>query len=480
MRISLKRIVTVSKKDRVHQLARKVGQEVYFADDLNEAVDITQTVKPDLVFFDNDFSPQIISNFFAMTDKISNVPVIIIADGKNCSQYDKRDFINAGATEYLNDTEDSILIEHIIHRLQGEKNAADNGKFFADPLAESVSIVGQSKTVKNQLQMIKLVANSRCNPVLIAGETGTGKELAARAVHFIRSPKEPFIAINCAALTANLLESELFGHVKGSFTGAERDKTGLLEMAARGSIFLDEISEMPLDLQAKLLRVIQEKEFRKVGGTNVIRCNASIIASSNRNLKKEVEANRFRSDLFYRLCICPIIIEPIRSPDRKQDIGLLTEYFIKTSDLCPEKQNRISGITKLAIEALEQYHWPGNIRQLKNVIERAILLETTDKIGLSSIIIDDFYTAIPSEPMLEKTIDFSLEKAERELIAKALQQTGWQKTQAAALLGISRATLYAKLEHYNLDLSQQKASSDSIQPRPVRNLFDRSENLQPI
>jgi transcriptional regulator with PAS, ATPase and Fis domain len=253
-------------------------------------------------------------------------------------------------------------------------------------------------------------------------------------------------------LTANLLESELFGHVKGSFTSADREKTGLLELASGGTIFLDEISEMPLDLQPKLLRVLQEKTFRKVGGTKEISCKATIIASSNRNLVSEVQAKRFRQDLYYRLDICPVTIAPLISPERKEDIPLLTEFFLKTSTICPEKAKKITSITKLAIEALQEHDWPGNVRELRNVIERAILLESTEKIGLSSIVIDSGKpNQFSDNTRADKIKDFSLVKAERELIARALQKTNWQKTKAANLLGISRATLYAKVKQHNIE-----------------------------
>ena len=222
-------------------------------------------------------------------------------------------------------------------------------------------------------------------------------------------------------------------------------------MAGSGTIFLDEISEMPLDLQAKLLRVLQEKTFRKVGGVRDLDCKATIIASSNRNLKKEVREKRFRQDLYYRLNICPIQLTPLRSPQRRQDIQLLATYFLKTSSICSHRENRVASITQLALEALGRHDWPGNVRELRNVIERAILLETTDKIGLSSIIIDPLDSDEPLYPGLTRSgKDFSLEKAERELIARALHETGWQKTQAAALLGITRATLYAKVKQYDI------------------------------
>ncbi|GAG25694.1 unnamed protein product, partial [marine sediment metagenome] len=259
--------------------------------------------------------------------------------------------------------QDYAQLERIINRIKSKSKDFINNKntslFFSDDLACSVSMVGSSKAMLNTLNMIKLVAASKCNPILIVGETGTGKELAAKAIHVLRHPNEQYVAVNCAALTANLLESELFGHVKGSFTGADREKTGLLELAGSGTLLLDEISEMPMELQAKLLRVLQEKSFRKVGGVKDIACNATIMASSNRNLKNEVQANRFRRDLYYRLNICPITLAPLRSQMRRQDIRILAEYFLRTSTICPDKCGKITSLTELAVEALEQHDWPG-------------------------------------------------------------------------------------------------------------------------
>ncbi len=337
--------------------------------------------------------------------------------------------------------------------------ACSTNRFFSEDLAGLVCMAGKSQAVLSTLRMIRLVAASRCDPILIVGETGTGKELAAKAVHLVRHPNDPFVAVNCAALTATLLESELFGHVKGAFTGADRDKTGLLELAGSGTLFLDEISEMPMDLQAKLLRVLQERTFRKVGGIKDTACNATLMASSNRNLKSEVQANRFRRDLYYRLNISPIILAPLRSPQRREDIRLLAQYFVETSTICPERPNKVTSVTPLALEALEKHDWPGNIRELRNVIDRAILLETTDKIGLNGIVIDPAESAQASEnPAAGIIKGFSLAKAERELISRALRETGWQKTRAAALLGITRATLYAKVKQYNITKESHTAA----------------------
>ena len=476
--MSLRRIVVVSREAEVQQLAQQVSQEVFVADDLAETLDIVKTVNPDLILFDHRFSPTHIREFLNAADENSvNIPAVIVGNDEN-SAGSSIEFIQMGACDYLRGSQDYGRLEQIVSQIKKSKivsSERNTSVFFADDFAASVCMVGQSRAFVKTLAMIRLVAASRCNPVLIIGETGTGKELAAEAIHILRHPNEQFVAINCATLTANLLESELFGHVKGSFTGADRDKIGLLELAGSGTIFLDEISEMPLDLQAKLLRVLQERTFRKVGGIKNITCGATIIASSNRNLYKEMKANRFRRDLYYRLSICPVIIAPLKSPDRREDIPLLADYFLKTSTICPEKNSKITSLTKLAIEALQKHDWPGNVRELRNVIDRAILLETTDKIGLSSILIDPTESAISPSLAGEASAtgghikDFSLSKAERELIARALAETGWQKTQAAALLGITRATLYAKVKQYNIQktsasLRAEPQAEGSVEP----------------
>ncbi len=321
--------------------------------------------------------------------------------------------------------------------------------FFSHLCPSSVGLAGKSPATLETLEMIEMVSRSGCNPVLIVGPTGTGKELAAQAVHAHRhGPEQTFVAINCAALTANLLESELFGHVRGSFTGADREKTGLFEAAGEGTIFLDEISEMPLELQAKLLRVLQERKFRKVGGTKDIACQATIIASSNRDLLEEVEANRFRKDLYYRLAVFPIRLHALSSPQRRSDITLLAQYFLKTSDITVDQPKE--GFTAAAEQMLLAHDWPGNIRELRNVIARATIMEKGKLIRPESIIIDrpGCCCNITIDPRDIK--DFSLESAEREFIHRALQETGWQRTKAAGLLGITRATLHSKLKRYGI------------------------------
>lgn len=479
--MSLHRIVVVSKEAEVQQLARRVTREIFVADDLAEAVNIVETISPDLIIFDERFSPGHIREFIDTTDKNSiNVPIVVICNDENGTKL-SAEFVQMGVADCLRSRQDYNRLEQIASRIKNKSKLTDSERnisdFFAEDYAASFSIVGRSKAIRNTLSMIKLVAASRCNPVLIVGETGTGKELAAKALHSLRHPNQPFVAVNCAALTTNLLESELFGYVKGSFTGADREKTGLLELAGAGSLFLDEISEMPVDLQARLLRVLQEKTFRKVGGIKNIVCNATIIASSNRNLQSLTQTHRFRQDLYYRLNICPITIAPLGAPERKEDIQLLAEYFLRTSTICPEKVGKITSLTKLAIEVLQKHNWPGNVRELRNVIERAIMLETTDKIGLSSIVIDPAECGQLSQDRTTGQVkNFSLAKAERELIARALRETGGQKTRAAALLGITRATLYAKVKQYNIEkdshIAEQSSEAETqvsapFSPQPV-------------
>jgi len=474
----MRRIVVVSKKPQLRDIAQEVAHEVFMADDLHEALDIVNTVTPDMLVFDESFPPHQVRLFLDKTDNDADhsKPLIVVAEVH--AAFTVEEYEKAGVPYCLggdNDYRDLYQIATTVGQMKSTAAAPmTNADYFVDELAAAVAMVGCSQATRQTIEMIRLVGESQCNPVLIVGETGTGKELAARAVHKIRHPDQSFVAINCAALTANLLESELFGHVRGAFTGADRDKTGLLELASEGTLFLDEISEMPPELQAKLLRVLQERTFRRVGGIKDLTCRATVIASSNRNLKKEVEEKRFRQDLYYRLAICPVALAPLRSPQRREDIRLLAEYVLTTSTICAQKRQTVKGITKLALEALHRHHWPGNVRELRNVIERAILLEPTDKIGLDSVVIEPLETEKPGGTLIRQGIkDFSLQKAERELIARALHQTGWQKTQAAALLGITRATLYAKVKQYNIQKDQTGYSKSQLVPRP-------SERAHPV
>jgi DNA-binding NtrC family response regulator len=443
-------LLFVGRDKRVEDLARKVAANIYSAEDTTEAIEIINGTDVDSIIIDSSIPLDRACSFVQeLMRRPDAVPVI--AMGQQAGGQASEQFRRSGGSDYVAADIGADQLLRILRQLTSGSPAGDaaSGPSSSPSLD---AMIGTSYAMGHIKRMIRVIAESGCNPVLIVGETGTGKELVARSVHEFRQGENArFVAINCAALTANLLESELFGHAKGAFTGADSEKTGLLELAGKGTLFLDEISEMPLELQAKLLRVLQERTFRKVGGTAEITCNATIIASSNRNLLAEVNENRFRRDLYYRLSVCPITLLPLRADQRKDDIPILAEHFLRTSDICPDKSKAIKGMTSLAMEAMMRHNWPGNVRELKNVIDRAVLMEASDRIGLDSIILHpDDISHDKAKPYATQITDFSLEKAEQELIARALHETGWQKSRAASLLGITRATLYAKVKQYSI------------------------------
>jgi DNA-binding NtrC family response regulator len=303
-------------------------------------------------------------------------------------------------------------------------------------------ILGKSRPMQEVFELIRRVADSPSN-VLITGESGTGKELVAKAIHYNSDRREsPFVPINCAAIPEQLLESELFGHVRGAFTDAKADRPGLFEEAQKGTIFLDEISELPLMLQAKLLRAIQEREIRRVGSTKSVAVDVRIIAATNLNLAEEVKSKHFREDLYYRLNVIELRLPPLR--ERRDDIPLLVESFLRKC----AKTNRkpLEGITESALALLIDYHWPGNVRELENIIERAVTLARGEK-----IMPEDLPPAVQGSRGDRKVLDdaaertLPLQEVEWEYIKKILEKTGGNKYQAAQTLGIDRKTLYRKL-----------------------------------
>ncbi|MFO0775332.1 MAG: sigma-54 dependent transcriptional regulator [Nitrospiraceae bacterium] len=303
-------------------------------------------------------------------------------------------------------------------------------------------LVGKSKAMREVFDLIQRVAESPTN-ILISGESGTGKELVAKAIHFNSDRKQgPFVAINCAAIPETLLESELFGHLRGAFTDAKTDRRGLFEEADKGTLFLDEIGELPVTLQAKLLRAIQEKEIRRVGSPRPTSVDVRIIAATNVDLTEEAKAKRFREDLFYRLNVIEIRLPPLR--DRREDIPLLVETFLEK---CARALNRPARtVAEAAMARLVDYPWPGNVRELENVIERAVTLSRTPVIAVEDL------PATVREARGEREVidlgvdrDWPLQEVERRYILRILDKTGGNKVQAAQLLGIDRKTLYRKL-----------------------------------
>ncbi len=312
------------------------------------------------------------------------------------------------------------------------------------------ALVGISDQMKDICRKIQMVSQSSHATVLIQGESGTGKEMVARAIfESSHHPEGRFVDLNCAALSESLLEAELFGHEKGAFTGAVETRKGLFEASDGGAIFLDEIGEMPLKLQAKLLRVLEQKAFKRVGGTENVKVNCRVIASTNRNLWEMVQQDEFRRDLFYRLDVFSIHIPPLR--ERVVDVSVLSAYFLQMLSQSCKKHFR--GFTDAAREALQNYDWPGNVRELRNVIERAVILASGDMIEPEHLMITRGDTrALPESAGLNVGVE-SIESMERRLIKHVLDHTGWQKTNAADILGINRTTLWQKIKRYELEQS---------------------------
>ena len=311
-------------------------------------------------------------------------------------------------------------------------------------------IVGESGTMIGVRALLQKVASSPASTVLLTGESGTGKDLAAKVIHYASDRAgRAFVNITCSALPEALLESELFGHERGAFTGADRQKRGLFESADGGTVFLDEIGEMVPGLQAKLLRVLEEKTFRRVGGSTDIRVDVRVIAATNRQLEEEVRLGKFREDLYYRLNVLPITLPPLRQ--RPEDIPLLVNYYVDSFNT--EFRKRVRGVTAEAMTRLRTYGWPGNVRELRNAIERAMLLVEGDQ-----LMPDQFPIARSAESKLTERVDLppngiDLEQLERSLVTQALERSGWNQTRAAGLLGLNRDQIRYRIEKFKLERS---------------------------
>lgn len=359
--------------------------------------------------------------------------------------------LKLGATDYILKPLKADEVKLSVRRTLEQKELVDENRRLREFAGDSFrfeSILAQSRRMRSILEIAAQVAR-RDSTVLLTGESGTGKELLAKAIHqtSLRANK-PFVTVNCGALPENLAESELFGHRKGSFTGAIADRAGKFESANEGTIFLDEVGELSLPLQVKLLRVIQEREIDKVGNAHSIKVNVRILAATNRNLKNLVEDGQFREDLYYRLSVVTIDVPPLR--ERQEDIPLLAHHFVKQfSD-----RYAIPGlsITEEALEKLGQYNWPGNVRELQNVIERVSVLATSNKIGVDELPpeVRSSASRIASISLKLPEEGIDLEQIEKEILLQALEKHSWNQSQAARYLNISRKTLIYRMEKFAL------------------------------
>jgi len=371
-----------------------------------------------------------------------------------------------GAVDYITKPIIDDEIKMVIHRIAEKKRLAEENAYLRAKVETAqrqkcCEIIGKSVPMQKIYDLIGVVADTETT-VLISGESGTGKQLVAHAIHLSAPGAEerPFVEVSCGALPETLLEGELFGHVKGAFTGAIRDRVGRFESAEGGTIFLDEIDAFTPALQVKLLRVLQEGEFERVGETKTRKANVRVIAATNQDLTQLINDGRFRNDLYYRLNIISIEIPPLR--DRKEDISLLVEHFIEKHATNPKKA--INGISDEALQKLLGYGWPGNVRELENAIERACVLTRGAMIqsgDLPENILKAAPVLVPAAAAAAAnggSLKDALKDPEKKLILEALDRAGWNKKEAAKALGINRTTLYKKMSQFGIDPNNRKPS----------------------
>ena len=418
-----------------------LGHKVFLAADGKEGLDLLLTNKIELAILDIKM-PRV--SGFEMLEKIKNyqfsLPVIFLTGHGNVET--AVEAMRLGAYDFLTKPINLNKLEIIINRAINYKQLTITNRALAITVQENLvekQIVGNSRPIKRLIETIKKVAPSKAN-ILIVGESGTGKELVCNAIHSLYAPNKPLIKVNCAALPATLMESELFGHEKGSFTGANHLKIGRFEAVKDGTLFLDEVSEIPKEVQVKLLRVLQEKQIERIGSNVPIKISCRIVSASNKDLKEEIKKGNFREDLFYRLNVIDLNVPTLR--ERKEDIERLGRFFFEKYS----EENHLENleITPQVFSSFQSYSWPGNIRELGNVIEKLVVLHADKK----KITVKDLPKNIFSKEDANGTITIpygmSLEEAEKEIIFKTIEHCGGNKSEAAKLLNIGRKTLHRK------------------------------------
>jgi len=457
------RLLIVDDEQSIRRLCVKIGESLGFvcseAESAEAAVASLETETPDVILVDLRMAQMSGLEFLETVKKQSPRTEVAIITG-----YGSIDnavlAMKLGAYDYITKPFRLEEMKLILQRMaQKVRLILENRSLRERVSTEMGGIIGASQDIQDVLVLIDRLKDTR-TPVLITGESGTGKELVARGIHYRGSlAKQPFVAVDCGSLVPTLIESELFGYEKGAFTGALRSKQGLFQSAEGGTIFLDEIGELPLEMQAKLLRVLQEKEVRPVGSNNRVKVDVRVIAATNRDLEASYRAGTFRKDLYFRLNVVTVHVPALR--DRRGDIPELVQWFL--SRYAPTQPIKI---TSAAMNCLRRYDWPGNVRELENCIERAIALGNQHTID-----VDDLPPAIrtlstPSSELLPDAAPSSasstdLEDIERVTIRRVFEQVNGDKVLAGQLLGISRATLYRKLKRYGIGLNAMGASSSN-------------------
>ncbi|MEK6656478.1 MAG: sigma-54 dependent transcriptional regulator [Nitrospirota bacterium] len=444
-----------SMRDFLSIMLKKAGYDVTTAVDGEEAVNVLHKDIFDLVITDLKM-PKVDGLQVLKTVKELSPDTVVIVITAFASTETTVEAMKEGAYDYITKPfqNDEMKIR-IKKALEKRRLSAENILLKKQLKDRAVfdNIIGKSEKIEKVFELVRKVSDSMSN-ILIYGESGTGKELIARAIHFnSRKKDKPFVTINCGALPEGLLESELFGHMKGSFTGAVFNKEGLFEVANGGTIFLDEVGETSPAIQVKLLRVLQDKEFKRVGGTKEIKVDVRIITATNRDLSKAVSEGKFREDLYYRLNVIPITLPPLR--ERTDDIPLLADHFLNKFNKALNKN--VKGFSQTTMELFRNYEWRGNVRELENIIERAVALSNSEIITpeyLPDILRDSSRSssAIPVNiPQEGLDLEGLIGDIEKELLLKALEKTNWIKKDAAKLLHLNFRSFRYRLDKYNLN-----------------------------
>ncbi len=432
-------------------ISRSWGYEVQTAEDGDTAVGRVHEEAFDLILMDVRMARM--SGITALAEiKAYNPSIPVIIMTAYSSVESAVEALKAGAYDYLIKPLDFDVLKMTIERAREHAGLREENRRLKERLDDGMeldNIIGQSESMQAMMEMLSMVAPSEAT-VLISGESGTGKELVARALHH-NSPRKdrPLVTVNCAAIAETLLESELFGHERGAFTGADRRREGRFMQADGGTLFLDEIGETSAVMQAKLLRAIQEKEIQRVGGQEVLRVDVRIVAATNRDLEAEVTAGRFREDLFYRLNVMTLHVPPLR--ERRDDVPLLAHHFLQK--FARRNRKTAKGFAPLAMDMLVKYDWPGNVRELENAVERAVILLAGEHVTETQLPMNvvknhpGHEVAASPTPATDGTR--SLEEIEKEAILATLEATGGNKSETARRLGITRKTLHNKLKGYD-------------------------------
>lgn len=425
---------------------QRQGKEVTAASNGQQAIEYLQKESFDLVISDIKMPLKTGLDVLKCARQLHTPPLVILMTAHGTVE-SAVEAMKMGAFNYLLKPYSLEALESVLEKAEEHLKLVTENKFYKEERGSD--LIAQSPAMKQILHDLEKIAKSQAS-VFITGESGTGKEVIAAAIHRLSNRSaHPFIRVNCAAIPETLIESEFFGHEKGAFTGAHLRKTGRFELADKGTLLLDEVTEIPITLQPKLLRAIQEQEFERVGGTRPVKVSLRFLATSNRNMQEAIESKVFREDLFYRLNVVPIQIPPLRQ--RREDILPLAHHFLKK--FCLENHKPLKTFTEKAIEKMHNYPWPGNVRELANIIERTVVLDFDAAIDAPHLYLD---TAIKSAPLPEGApVGITLHEMEKRLILDTLQSHHQNRTKTAATLGISVRTLRNKLHEYDLSSTEE-------------------------